>query len=120
MLGAAGAETITTENRAAGLRFEGHGVGLAALIADYLKSFAFRSTASLLRSAKVGPARVAARLAAFRMTQSTFAIVILFSFGKGEGASTLGASDFNVWHIYLPRKPIPKRVCAGRQVYRTA
>jgi len=62
ILGAAGAEASTAQDRPARLRFEGHAVGLAALIADNLKLFALRSSA-LARSAKVLAAGIAARFA---------------------------------------------------------
>ena len=107
ILRAAGAETIRAQNRPSDLWFKRHGVWLTALIANNIETFTFRTTtATLLWSTKVSPARIPARLAALRMTQSALAIIILFSFGKWEGVSTLGASDFHVWHSYLPRKPI--------------
>jgi hypothetical protein len=65
----AGAETIGAQNRTSRLWFEGHGVGLAALIANNFKSFALcSSAASLSGTPKAGSARVAARLASLRMT----------------------------------------------------
>jgi hypothetical protein len=70
MLGPAGAEAIPAQDRPSDLWFERHRVGLAALIANDLEAFAFAltATASLLRTAKVCTARVAARLAALRVT----------------------------------------------------
>jgi len=103
ILCAAGAEAVAAQDWPTWLWFEGHGVGLAALIANDLESFAFCSS-SLSRTAKVGAARIAARFAALRMTQSTLAIVFLLSLSKGESISTFGASNFQIWHRYLPRK----------------
>src|SRR5207237_10417857 len=81
-------------------------VGFAALIANDLKSFAFGSTtaASLALPAKVRTPRVAARLATLGMAEAAFAIVILFAFSKRKGGSTFGASNFKVWHGYLPSR----------------
>src|SRR5882762_2451299 len=102
----AGTETITTEHRPARCWFEGHAVRLAALIAGNLKLFAFRSSSTALsRSAKIRPARIATGFAAFGMGQPTLAIVILFSLTKSEGVSTFGASNFKIWHRYLPGNP---------------
>lgn len=107
MLGAAGGKTLAAQYGPARLWFEGHAVALAALIANDLEAFALSSaTASLTRTAKVGSARVATWLAAFGVTQSALAIIILFSFSKWEGCSALGASNFQIWHNYLPRKTI--------------
>jgi hypothetical protein len=122
MLGAAilcpaGAKTITAQNRTARLGLERHCVGLATLITDDFEALAFRaSTTTLFRSAKILPTGVTARLATLRMTQSPLTIIILLSFGKWKGGSTLGASDFHVCHIYLPRKKTEEGSrCAGRQ-----
>jgi hypothetical protein len=93
VLGAAGAEAVTAKHWSSRLRFEGHAVRLAALIANDLEPFAFSSSA-LSRTAKVSPALVAARLAAFGMAQATLAVIFLFSFGKRERTSALGAGDF--------------------------
>jgi hypothetical protein len=51
---------------------------------------------------KVRPAGIATGFATLRMRQSALAIVVLFSFTKGEGISAFGASDFKIWHRYLP------------------
>jgi hypothetical protein len=56
----------------------------------------------MLRPAKVRPARIATGFAAFGMSQAALAIVILFSLTKSEGVSTFGASNFQIWHRYLP------------------
>ena len=100
MLCAAGAEAVTTQNWTPRLWFEWNTVGLAALIANNLKAFAIvaAATAWLFRTAKVGPAGVAARFTSLRVTQAPFAIIILFSFGKWEGLPTLGASDVQIRH----------------------
>src|SRR5262245_17160205 len=42
------------------------------------------------------------------MTQSAFAIIVLLSFAKRKDSSTLGASDFHVWHSALPEKTNPE------------
>jgi hypothetical protein len=110
MLCTARRKTLAAQNRTTRLRLERHAVGLAALIADYFEPLAFRSATSLLRAAKICAARVTARFAALRMTQSALAIIILLSFSKWEGVSALGAIDFQVWHDCLPRKAI-LRVC---------
>jgi len=78
---------------------------LPHLIANDLEAFAFgAAAASLSWPAKVGSARIAAWLAAFGMTQSALAIIFLLSFSKWESCSALTASDFQIWHNYLPRK----------------
>ena len=77
------------------------------MIANDLESFAFGSawaSCSLPRSAKVRAPRVAARLATLRMTEAALAIVLLFAFCKRKGGSTFGASNFKVWHGYLPSR----------------
>jgi hypothetical protein len=102
-LRSAGTETIAAQYRPARRRLERHTVRLAALIADDLKFFAFRSASLPASAAKVRPARIAAGFATLRMSQSALAIIILFSFTKGEGSSAFGASDFKIWHRYLPR-----------------
>ena len=90
------AETITAQNGPASRRFEGHSVSLSTLIAGNLKSLTFAS--SSLWSAKVGAARVPASLAAFRMSQVAFLIVLLLAFGERKSIPTLRASDLDVWH----------------------
>ena len=98
MLGAAGAEAVTAQDRTPFLWFEWDCIRLAALVANNLKAFAIAAAACLFRSAKVGPARVAARFASLRVTQAPFAIIVLFSFSKWEGLPTLGASDVQIRH----------------------
>jgi hypothetical protein len=66
ILRAAGAEALTTEHRPARLWFEGHAIGLTALIANNLKLFAFRSS-SLSLSAKVLATSITAGFATLRM-----------------------------------------------------
>jgi hypothetical protein len=99
---AAGAEAVTAKHWPARLRFERYAVGLAALIANNLEFFAFCSSTSLARTAKVLAARIAARLATLRMAQATLAIIILFSLNKGKCTSAFGARYFKVWHRCLP------------------
>jgi hypothetical protein len=103
MLCAASRKTFAAQDRPARLWFERNAVSLAALIANNFKPFAIAATASLLRSTKIRAARIATGLAAFRMTQSALAVIILLSFGKWERCSALGASDFQIWHNCLPR-----------------
>jgi len=95
-------KTLAAQNGTAGLGLEGHAVGLTALIANNLKAFAFTASTTLSLAAKVGAPRIAAGLAAFGMSQSAFAIIVLFSFSKGESSSALGTSDFEIWHGLLP------------------
>jgi len=102
ILCAAGGKALAAQHWPARLGFEGDAVALAALIANNLEPFAFRSP--LARPAKVLAPRVAAGFAALGMAETTLAIVVLFSFSKGESRSAFGASDFKVWHLYLPRK----------------
>jgi hypothetical protein len=103
-LGATCGKALTAQNRPAGLGLEGHAVGLAALIANNLEAFAFTAASTTLPLAtKVGAPRIAAGLAAFRMSQSAFAIIVLFSFSKRESISALRTSDFEIWHGRLPR-----------------
>jgi hypothetical protein len=99
MLRAAGAEAVTAQNRTPLLWFEWDVIRLAALVANNLKAFAIvAAAASRFRTAKVGPAGVAARFTSLRVTQAPFAIIILFTFSKWEGLSTLGASDVHIRH----------------------
>ena len=97
-------KTFTAQNRPAGLGLEGHAVALAALIANNLEAFALAaaSSAALSLAAKVRAPRIAAGLATFGMRQSAFAIIVLLTFSKGEVTSTLGTSDFEIWHGRLP------------------
>jgi hypothetical protein len=95
-------EAVTAEHWPSRRWFKGHAVGFATLIADDLKFLAFGSPGVPTSAAKVRPAGVAAGFATLRMGQSALAIVILFSFTKGEGISAFGASDFKIWHRCLP------------------
>lgn len=97
---AARTKAIAAQDWSARRRLERHGVWLAALIANDLKSFAFGAAAStaLLCSAEILTTRVTARFASLRVTQATLAIIILLSFSKWEGISTLGASDIQIRH----------------------
>jgi len=77
------------------------------LIANDLESFALGSAATsapLTRAAKVRSPRVAARLATLRMAEAALAIVLLFALSKRKRGSTFGASNFKVWHGYLPSR----------------
>src|SRR5882724_2792343 len=112
-------ETITTEHGSSRRRFEGHAVRLAALVADDLKLLAFRSSGSLARS-KVRAALIATGFAALRMAQVALAIVFLFSFTKREGISAFGASDFKIWHRYLPTDILRFSCVSFRRVYSTS
>src|SRR5205807_4200009 len=38
------------------------------------------------------------------IAEAAFTIVILFAFSKRKGGSTFGASNFKVWHGYLPSR----------------
>ena len=99
MLGAAGAEAVTAQDGAPLLWFEGDAIRFAALVANNFEAFAVVATATgLLRTAKVGPAGVAARFTSLRVTQTPFAIIILLSFSKWEVLPTLGASDVQIRH----------------------
>ena len=103
-LRAACRKALTAQNRPAGLGLEGHAIALAALIAYNFEAFAFAaaSAAALSLAAKILATRIPARLAAFRMGQSAFAIIILLSFSKRESISALRTSDFEIWHGLLP------------------
>jgi hypothetical protein len=98
---AAGGKTLAAQNRPSGLRLEGDVVGFPALIANDFVPFALASSATLSRPAEVLAARVATGLTALGMGESALAIIILLSFSKRKGASTLCASDFQVWHELL-------------------
>ena len=87
-MSAAGGKALTAQNGATGLGLERNTVTLPALIANNLESFAFASTtaaSALSGAAKILAARVAAWLAALRMSQSPFAIIVLLSFSKRKG-----------------------------------
>lgn len=86
-MGTAGGKALTAQNGATGLGLEGNAVTLPALVANNLKSFPFAATAAsaLPGATKIGAPRVATRLAALRMGQSAFAIIILLSFSKRKG-----------------------------------
>jgi hypothetical protein len=103
-LRAACGKTLAAQNGPAGLGFEGHAIALAALIANNFEALPFTATArpALSLTAKVRAPGIAARLAAFGMGQSAFAIVVLLSFSKWESRSALGTSDFEIWHGRLP------------------
>ena len=98
MLCSAGAEAVSAQNRTPLLRFEWDAVRLAALVANNFEAFAIVTAACRFRTAKVGPARIAAWFTSLRVTQTPFAIIILFSFSKWEGFPTLGASDVQIRH----------------------
>jgi hypothetical protein len=102
-LRATSCKTLTAQNWPAGLRLEGYAVALAALIANNFEAFAFAAASALSLAAKILATRIAARLAAFGMCQSAFAIIILLSFRKRESSSTLCTSDIEIWHGRLPR-----------------
>ena len=92
------------------------------MIANDFESFAFRSTATaasaaLPRAAKVRAPRVAARLATLGVAESALAVIILFAFSKRKGGSTFSASNFKVWHGYLPRRLILGFAFDLRKVY---
>ena len=97
--GAICTETITAQNGPAGRRLEWHSVGLATLITGNLKSLALATRS--LGASKVRTARIPARLAAFRMSQVAFVIVLLFAFGKRKRVSTFRARDLDVWHVLI-------------------
>jgi hypothetical protein len=101
---AARCKTLTAQDGSAGLGLEGHAVGFATLIANDLEAFAFAtaSSSALSLTAEILPPGIAAGLAAFRMGQSAFTIIVLLSFSKRKGRSALGASDFEIWHGRLP------------------
>jgi len=82
ILCATGGKALTAQHWPALLGFEGDAVALAALIANNLEPFAFRS--ALARPAKVLTPRVATGFAALGMAETALAIVVLFSFSKGE------------------------------------
>ena len=70
------------------LGLERNTVSFPALIANDLESFPLAAPAassSLSGAAKVGAPRVAAGLAALRMSQSAFTIIVLLSFSKWKG-----------------------------------
>ena len=84
-LSAAGGKALAAQNGATGLGLEWNTVTLAALIANNLETFPFAATAAssaLPGAAKILTARVATWLAALRMSQSPFAIIVLLSFSK--------------------------------------
>jgi hypothetical protein len=118
ILCAAGGKTLTAQHWSARLRFEGDAVALAALIANNLEPFAFRS--ALARTAKVLAPRVAAGFATLGMAQAALAIVVLLSFSKGKTRSAFGTSDFKVWHRYLPRKMVDRFVLLSLSAKSTA
>ena len=107
MLRTTRAKAVATQDGTTLLWLERDGVRLAALIADDLEPLAVpTSAARLSRAAKIRATRIATRFAAFGMTQSPLAIVILFSFGEWESVSALGASDFQIRHSCLPEKSL--------------
>jgi hypothetical protein len=90
------------------------------LIANDLEPFAFGSAAtpaSLTRAPKVRAPRVAARLATLGMAEAALAIILLFALSKRKGGSTFGASNFKVWHGYLPSRLILGFAFDLRKVY---
>jgi len=119
-LRAARAKTFSAKNGPAGLWLEGHTVGLAALVAHDFELFAFGSSASLARTAKVLTASIATGLATLRMAQAALAIIILFSLTKGKSSSAFGTRNFKVWHRYLPRLSLRFASASVGKVYRTS
>ena len=99
---AAGAETITAQDRSSRRRLEGHCVGLATLIASDLEALTLSARSP--GAAKIIATRVAARLATFGVGQVLLPIVLLFSLSKRKCFSALHASDFNIWHDYFLRE----------------
>jgi hypothetical protein len=51
------------------------------------------------------------------MAEAALAIVLLFAFSKRKGGSTFGASNFKVWHGYLPSRLILGFAFDLRKVY---
>jgi hypothetical protein len=100
-LGAARGKALAAQHRPSGLRLERNAVSFSTLIASYLKALALASAATLSGATKVLAARVTTGLTALGVGQATLAIIILLSFSKRKGRSTLGASDFLVRHDFL-------------------
>jgi hypothetical protein len=99
ILRATRAKTIAAEYWSSGLWLEWNRIGLAALVANDLESFTVAaSAASLFGSAETLTSRITAWFTSFRVTQAPLSIIILFSFSKWEGLSTLGASDVQIRH----------------------
>lgn len=90
------AEALAAQDWSARRRLEGHRILFPALVASNVESLAFTCWSS--RAAKIGPARIAAGLAAFWMSQITFLVVLLFPFRKCEGSVALRTRYFEVWH----------------------
>ena len=87
-LSAARGKALAAQNGPARLRLERNTVTLPALIANNLESFPLTATAAasaLAGAAKILTARVAAWLAALRMSQSPFTIIVLLSLSKRKG-----------------------------------
>jgi hypothetical protein len=103
--GAAGAETLATEHGPSARRLEWHAVAFAALIASDFVTLAVTTTASAARAGtEVCAARIAARLAAFRLAQVAFVVILLFPLCKRERLTTFGTGDLKVWHEFFSRK----------------
>jgi hypothetical protein len=105
-LGAAGAEALAAQNGPSARGLEGHGVRFAALVAGDLEALALAATPGPApRPAETGAARVAARFAALRLAQVSLAIILLLSFGEGEGRTAFGTGNLDIWHrCFLPRR----------------
>jgi hypothetical protein len=89
-------KTFATKHRPAAGWLERHGVSFSALITGDVESLPLASWSS--RAAKVCSTRISAGLAAFRVSQIAFFVVLLLAFGEREGVSTFRARDFKVWH----------------------
>src|SRR5215211_3581950 len=78
LLRAAGREALAAEHRPPRRGLEGDRVGLAALVTGDLKALAVAAgPAPATAPAEIGPARVAARLAALRLAQISFRVIFL-------------------------------------------
>ena len=88
-MSAAGGKALAAQNGPAFLGLERNTVTLPTLVTNNLESFPLAATAAasstLPGAAKILAARVAAWLAALRMSQSPFAIIVLLSFSKRKG-----------------------------------
>jgi hypothetical protein len=103
-LGTPRAEAIATEHGSSARRLEGHGVGLAALVAGDFKTLTLTTAAATAASgpsAKLRAARITTFFAALRLAQVAFVVILLFALSERKSIPAISACDINVWHDLL-------------------
>lgn len=98
LLRPAGGKALAAQHGSSARRLERHRVGLAALVTGDFETLALAARAPS-SAAEVGAPRIAASLAALRLTQVSFRVILLLAFGEWKRVAALGTSDLYVWHV---------------------